>query len=507
MNYKKSVYPQVRWITLLAASIIALAVWQNEFVMAGFVSNVYLNGGIFLGAAFGVALHYVALFSLRDEYIGLDALNEAFEDNATRKPVDGLPEPPDEREARTREAARFFNEPKLLGGSFDMLYSQLYAGPALAIPSTTAKALIEDFENRLADRVGFINYVSSLMVLLGLLGTFIGLLATVGSVGDILGSIDLSGGGGAEQIQALFDSLGAPLGGMATGFSSSLFGLIASMTLGVMTKICFNSFNDLKNEFESWINRVSQIETLEARGGADRPDAAVALDAASLIAVSTAADDAERDALVGAVTVAPSFELTEKVRRRLDETLELKASMEALMQTMTEFGDRVEARSEILQQETREMFVSMLDTLQQSQRQHLAQARKLAESQNKALSQIAGGLALSAQRQEEMREAILALTDALTEARLHAPTPAPPGSERERGPDAPSVRRYEKPLFRAPAELKARGAPPRSGELEAIVDRVVRRLGDTVASDAEPVDSTRRALDVRRRRASLWPRL
>lgn len=262
MGFKEAVYPQVKWMVLLIVTILSIALWQSDFVIAGTMANIYLNGLIFVGAAFGVVLHFRAVLTLKDEYVGLAALNEAYQDNAVRRPTGSIPTPASDRLERLREPAAYFKEPQLLRGSFDLLYSQLYAAPAMTIPTGTAKMLIEDFENRLADRVGFINYVAGLMVLLGLLGTFIGLLQTVGSVGDIIASIDLTSGAGPEAIQGLLDKLGAPLSGMATGFSSSLFGLIASLALGVMTKICFRSFNHLKAEFEVWINRVSQIETI-----------------------------------------------------------------------------------------------------------------------------------------------------------------------------------------------------------------------------------------------------
>ena len=76
-------------------------------------------------------------------------------------------------------------------------------------------------------------YIHGLLVFLGLLGTFWGLIETVGSVGKVIEGLRV--GGDAGQIfSALKDGLAAPLGGMGISFSSSLFGLAGSLVLGFL---------------------------------------------------------------------------------------------------------------------------------------------------------------------------------------------------------------------------------------------------------------------------------
>ena len=68
---------------------------------------------------------------------------------------------------------------------------------------------------------------------LGLLGTFWGLIETVGSVGNIINGLKVSGDAGSV-FDTLKEGLAAPLGGMGISFSSSLFGLAGSLVLGFL---------------------------------------------------------------------------------------------------------------------------------------------------------------------------------------------------------------------------------------------------------------------------------
>jgi hypothetical protein len=388
MGFKEAVYPQVKWMVLLIITILSIALWQSDFVIAGTVANIYLNGLIFAGAAFGVVLHFRAVFTLKDEYVGLAALNEAYQDNAVRRSTGSIPTPASDRLDRLREPAAYFKEPQLLRGSFDLLYSQLYAAPAMTISTGTAKMLIEDFENRLADRVGFINYVAGLMVLLGLLGTFIGLLQTVGSVGDIIASIDLTSGAGPEAIQGLLDKLGAPLSGMATGFSSSLFGLIASLALGVMTKICFRSFNHLKAEFEVWINRVSQIET-------------IALDLNQATAHEQAIAHEALD--LEYLGMDPNIPVP----------VALQNSLERLSYSVECFGKVVEREASATRDETRKILLEAIESFEDARKRQMDAIWKSKNDQIEAVMQMMEAMRESRADKNELTHVLHELADTL----------------------------------------------------------------------------------------------
>src|SRR5678815_2963996 len=95
-------------------------------------------------------------------------------------------------------------------------------------------------------------YMTGLLVFLGLLGTFWGLIETVGSVGNVINGLKPSGDAGA-----IFDALkglAAPLSGMGISFSSSLFGLAGSLVLGFLDLQTSQAQNRFYTELEDWLS-------------------------------------------------------------------------------------------------------------------------------------------------------------------------------------------------------------------------------------------------------------
>lgn len=231
--YRQAIYPQARIMACVVLFIVAIAIWQHEFVLAGINANPYMNLGIIIGAFFGVALNFWNLFSLKNEFIALEALNESM-DEALGYHKRDLEE---ERADKLDRAATVYHRPDITSGAHKMISQELARKGRLVITSSIRKILVEEVEERIYEKVSFANYIAGLMILLGLMGTFIGLMQTVGSVGQILSSLDFAAADSVETVALLIKNLKAPLNGMATGFSSSLFGLVASLTLGFMVKI------------------------------------------------------------------------------------------------------------------------------------------------------------------------------------------------------------------------------------------------------------------------------
>ena len=108
-------------------------------------------------------------------------------------------------------------------------------------PSLSANSLgtiLEGVSSRLDESREILRYMIGLLVFLGLLGTFWGLLQTISSVSGVINTIDFNVGNIANEGNALFmeiqKGLSAPLDGMSTAFSSSLFGLAGSLILGFL---------------------------------------------------------------------------------------------------------------------------------------------------------------------------------------------------------------------------------------------------------------------------------
>ena len=95
-------------------------------------------------------------------------------------------------------------------------------------------------------------YLTGLLIFLGLLGTFWGLLETVTSVGKVIQSMK-SGNDAALMFEELKSGLAAPLSGMGISFSSSLFGLAGSLVLGFLDLQAGQAQNRFYNELEDWL--------------------------------------------------------------------------------------------------------------------------------------------------------------------------------------------------------------------------------------------------------------
>ena len=102
-----------------------------------------------------------------------------------------------------------------------------------AISPTTMRGLMDSIATRLDEARDISRYMTSLLVFLGLLGTFWGLIETVGSVGKVIEDLKVGGEAGAV-FDSLREGLAAPLSGMGISFSSSLFGLAGSLALGFL---------------------------------------------------------------------------------------------------------------------------------------------------------------------------------------------------------------------------------------------------------------------------------
>lgn len=107
-------------------------------------------------------------------------------------------------------------------------------GGRISLSAMSLRTLLDGIGARLDERREASRYLIGLLVFLGLLGTFYGLLETVQSVGGVIGSLSVGAGDVGRAFGELKNNLAAPLGGMSTAFSASLFGLAGSLVLGFL---------------------------------------------------------------------------------------------------------------------------------------------------------------------------------------------------------------------------------------------------------------------------------
>ncbi|ETR78371.1 flagellar motor protein MotA [Afipia sp. P52-10] len=136
-----------------------------------------------------------------------------------------------------------------------------------AITQQTMRHLLDSIATRLDEARDLSRYMTGLLVFLGLLGTFWGLIETVGSVGKVIEGLKVGGDAGSI-FDALKEGLAAPLGGMGISFSSSLFGLAGSLVLGFLDLQSSQAQNRFYTDLEDWLVTIVREYATEAPGPA-----------------------------------------------------------------------------------------------------------------------------------------------------------------------------------------------------------------------------------------------
>ncbi|MEM9279865.1 MAG: flagellar motor protein MotA [Pseudomonadota bacterium] len=131
----------------------------------------------------------------------------------------------------------------------------------VSISTLSMRSILDSIGNRLDESRDISRYLIGLLVFLGLLGTFWGLLQTIGSIGDTIQSLDPNSGDANDVLDALKSGLKEPLDGMGTAFSSSLFGLAGSLVLGFLDLQAGRAQTRFYTELENWLTSVTDLSS------------------------------------------------------------------------------------------------------------------------------------------------------------------------------------------------------------------------------------------------------
>lgn len=212
--------------------------------------------------------------------------------------------------------------PRLLAPLQRLLASIHSAG--FRLPTLTMRTMLDSVRMRLEESRELSRYLTGLLIFLGLLGTFWGLLDTVGSVSEVISGIS-AGDDLAASFAALKQDLQGPLAGMGTAFSSSLFGLGGALVLGFFDLQAGHAQNRFYNHLEEWLSELVHMPSASAGVESDRPAAPGYTDA---LLEHTAERLHDLTALMGR---------NEQQRETGHERLaELAASLSGLSQTLAE---------------------------------------------------------------------------------------------------------------------------------------------------------------------------
>jgi hypothetical protein len=142
----------------------------------------------------------------------------------------------------------------------------------MTISASSSRSILETVETRIEEARDITRYITSLLVFLGLLGTFYGLATTVPAVVETIRSLNPKDGeGGADVFTRLMSGLEGQLGGMGTAFSSSLLGLMGSLIVGLMELFANHGQNRFIRELENWLSTITRLgfSGAEGEGGTD----------------------------------------------------------------------------------------------------------------------------------------------------------------------------------------------------------------------------------------------
>ena len=129
------------------------------------------------------------------------------------------------------------------------------------LSTNTMRSLLDSLASRLDESRDLLRYLVGLLIFLGLLGTFWGLLQTVTSVGDAIKNLDVTAGQSSSMFEELKSGLQKPLAGMGLSFSSSLFGLAGSLILGFLDLKAAQAQNRFYHGLEDWLSTITDVQS------------------------------------------------------------------------------------------------------------------------------------------------------------------------------------------------------------------------------------------------------
>ncbi len=232
----------LRMLAFLAAVLVLAGLLGQPLVVA-FMANPLLNGLILLVLFLGITWNMRQVTRLSPEVTWLETFQKA------RPRLANLP------------------APRLLAPMANMMAARAAkareagsnASDRFTISAPAMRSLLDSIASRLDESRELSRYMTGLLIFLGLLGTFWGLLLTVSSVGDVITSMSV----GSGDINALFEQLKSglarPLKGMGTAFSCSMLGLSGALVLGFLDLTAGQAQNRFFNELEEWLAGITRL--------------------------------------------------------------------------------------------------------------------------------------------------------------------------------------------------------------------------------------------------------
>ena len=277
----------------------------HQVIWTAFQHNPWLNGVILAILLFGIFFNMRRILRLRPEARWI----EAFRTNAPGFSLQ--------------------DAPRLLAPIAAVLGERQRRGRT-ALSALSLRHLLDSISSRLDENRDIAGYLRNLLIFLGLLGTFWGLIQAIGAIGGVIAGLTIGSGDFVAVFNEFKAGLLQPLSGMGTAFSASLFGLAGSLVLGFLDLQASQAEQHFYNELEEWLSGITRLAVPDgalprARGGGP------ALPAYLSALLQQTADNLDR--------------LQQVVGRGEDERGALQGAIDQLNQNLASLGDRLGARA------------------------------------------------------------------------------------------------------------------------------------------------------------------
>ena len=224
---------QVLLMLIICALVIVGGYFLYPAVEPIFVSNIWLNGFIFAVFLAGILACFWQVAQL------LTSVNW----------IEGF--------AANRVGHDLTKPPRLLASLATLLRQR---GANMQINTSSSRSILDSVATRMDEQRDITRYIVSLLIFLGLLGTFYGLATTIPAVVDTIRSLNLhEGDTGASVLGRLMTGLESQLDGMGTAFGSSLLGLAGSLVVGLLELFAGHGQNRFYRELEEWLSSITRV--------------------------------------------------------------------------------------------------------------------------------------------------------------------------------------------------------------------------------------------------------
>lgn len=230
------------WMTLFLAVVLVVCGLIFVPLRTAFMANWVFNALILLVLLIGIGLTYRQVFMLFPEIRWIGQFRTG------------------------RVGLSVTQEPQLLKPLARQLGDD-YKRDRFSLSALSLRTVLDGIRTRLDEQREISRYFIGLLVFLGLLGTFWGLLSTINAVGEVIINLDMDQSDFGEVFATLQAGLLTPLDGMGTAFSSSLLGLGGSLVLGFLDIQAGHAQNRFYDSLEEWLTGLTNLveEAKEAR--------------------------------------------------------------------------------------------------------------------------------------------------------------------------------------------------------------------------------------------------